>query len=167
MENKLNTSSIPPWYKQFWPWFLISLPGSVVIASIITIFIAFNTQDTVVVDNYYKEGLAINRDLSRQQHAEKLDVRATLQLHENKIRLYTKTTNTNADEKLLLRFTHPTLSDRDQQIALSMISSGIYQANILNLSDGIWNVALLSSLSNWEIKTRINYQGNQTTYTIR
>lgn len=36
-----------PWYKQFWPWFLIALPGSVVIASFITIGIAVENAPTI------------------------------------------------------------------------------------------------------------------------
>ncbi len=36
----MNNEQAKPWYKQFWPWFLIALPGSVVIASFITIAIA-------------------------------------------------------------------------------------------------------------------------------
>ncbi|MFM1891144.1 MAG: FixH, partial [Pseudomonadota bacterium] len=34
-----------PWYRQFWPWLLISLPASVVIASMVTIYIAVQTDD--------------------------------------------------------------------------------------------------------------------------
>ncbi len=33
---------ITPWYKQFWPWFLIALPASVVVASLITVTLFFN-----------------------------------------------------------------------------------------------------------------------------
>ena len=29
-----------PWYRQFWPWFLIVLPGSVVVAALTTVYIA-------------------------------------------------------------------------------------------------------------------------------
>jgi hypothetical protein len=32
-----------PWYKQFWPWFLISLPAAVVVASMFTIKIAIDS----------------------------------------------------------------------------------------------------------------------------
>ena len=39
------------WYKQFWPWFLISLP-SPSIASIVTINIAIRTDDGLVSDDY-------------------------------------------------------------------------------------------------------------------
>jgi hypothetical protein len=62
--NSIPSSTQPtelPWYKQFWPWFLIALPGSVVIAAISTAIIAFSGADPLVHDNYYKKGLAINQ----------------------------------------------------------------------------------------------------------
>lgn len=39
---------IKPWYKQFWPWFLIALPGSVVIASMFTITLAVQNAPVIV-----------------------------------------------------------------------------------------------------------------------
>ena len=50
-----------PWYRQFWPWFLIALPATVVVAGLTTWWIAAHKADSLVVDDYYKEGLAINR----------------------------------------------------------------------------------------------------------
>ena len=38
------------WYKQFWPWFIIALPASVVIASFVTLWIAISNPDHLVVD---------------------------------------------------------------------------------------------------------------------
>ena len=38
-----------PWYRQFWPWFLICLPASAVIASLYTVSLAFRTTDSLVV----------------------------------------------------------------------------------------------------------------------
>lgn len=55
-----NTES---WFRQFWPWFLIALPGTVVIASLVTVYIAVTHQDPVVDGNYYKHGLTINERL--------------------------------------------------------------------------------------------------------
>lgn len=43
----MNKPDSKPWYKQFWPWFLIALPGSVVIASFITIGIAVENAPTI------------------------------------------------------------------------------------------------------------------------
>ncbi len=47
------------WYKQFWPWFLIALPGAAVIASMITLNIAFKYADQPVSGNYEKHGLTV------------------------------------------------------------------------------------------------------------
>ncbi|NND59665.1 MAG: hypothetical protein HKN49_05295 [Gammaproteobacteria bacterium] len=33
-----------PWYRQFWPWFVIALPATVVIASMITIWLAIEAR---------------------------------------------------------------------------------------------------------------------------
>ena len=41
----------PPWYKQFWPWFIIALPASAVIASFITLYLAVSRPDYIVVDD--------------------------------------------------------------------------------------------------------------------
>lgn len=58
--GRLDTTS---WYRQFWPWFLIVLPGTVVVASLITVYIAVTHQDPLVDGNYYKHGLTINERL--------------------------------------------------------------------------------------------------------
>ena len=66
----------PPWYKQFWPWFLITFPAIAVIAGIITIILAVKSDDGLVKDDYYKAGLAINQTLERTQKAKELNMRA-------------------------------------------------------------------------------------------
>ena len=68
-KNVENETQIKPWYKQFWPWFVISLPASAVVAGIITVFIAFDNADSLVVDDYYKAGLAINDQVQLQKNA--------------------------------------------------------------------------------------------------
>ena len=47
-QEQLDTK---PWYKQFWPWFIIALPLSAVIASIATFVIALQNPEHLVVDN--------------------------------------------------------------------------------------------------------------------
>ena len=62
----------PPWYRQFWPWFLLALPATAVAAGIATLIIAASDPDGLVVDDYYKEGLAINQALERDRQAQAL-----------------------------------------------------------------------------------------------
>lgn len=54
MSSIQNDSDTKPWYKQFWPWFLISLPGSVVIASMFTISIAVENAPIITQKNLGK-----------------------------------------------------------------------------------------------------------------
>ena len=81
MENQ--SEIISPWYKQFWPWFLISLPLTAVIAGISTVIIAMHNPDGVVADDYYKEGLAINRTLHSEKMARQLNIAVSGQVSSN------------------------------------------------------------------------------------
>ena len=50
------SGEILPWYKQFWPWFIIALPASVVVASFFTLWLAISNPDHLVVDeNEYRK----------------------------------------------------------------------------------------------------------------
>lgn len=66
--------TVAPWYRQRWPWFLMLGPAIVVIAGCITIWIAYTRQDAMVVDDYYKQGKAINQDLRRDRLASALQL---------------------------------------------------------------------------------------------
>ena len=61
-----------PWYREPWPWILMSGPAVVVVAGAVTMWIAFASADGVVVGDYYKRGLAMNQDLQREQAAQQL-----------------------------------------------------------------------------------------------
>jgi hypothetical protein len=39
---------VHPWYRQFWPWFLIALPVASVVLSFVTLYMALETGDAVV-----------------------------------------------------------------------------------------------------------------------
>jgi hypothetical protein len=37
-----------PWYRQFWPWFLVVLPAASIVLSFVTLYLALETGDAVV-----------------------------------------------------------------------------------------------------------------------
>lgn len=38
-----------PWFRQFWPWFIIALPTAAVIASFVSLWLAISHPDQLVV----------------------------------------------------------------------------------------------------------------------
>ena len=58
-----------PWYREPWPWILMAGPFAVIVAGLFTAWMAVTRADPLVVDNYYKEGLAINQVIERDQAA--------------------------------------------------------------------------------------------------
>jgi len=76
-KNKTN-----PWYREPWPWLLMAGPFIVIVAGIVTAWLAVSTSDGLVTDDYYKEGLAVAETLARSQRAEAL-VRLSQMLVDN------------------------------------------------------------------------------------
>ncbi len=56
----------PPWYRQFWPWFIIALPASAVIAGFYTLYLAISQPvQLVVTDDEYRH---LSNELKAQVH---------------------------------------------------------------------------------------------------
>ncbi len=152
-----QATDIPPWYRQFWPWFLIALPASVVVAGIVTLVIAMRTSDGLVVDDYYKEGLAINRVLERDQAARRLGLQADVQFTEDgDVRVIMLNPKAVDLGELTLRMWHPTRDAQDVVVALKAGADGTFSAQVGALPPGNWHVVVESdSTDNWRLLGRI------------
>ena len=142
-----------PWYRQFWPWFLIALPASAVVAGFITLYIAISNRDSLVVDDYYKQGLAINQRLKEQQVAKALNLTAHASLDPISHRLtLVLTASHEIDEPTLkLSMVHATQADQDQIILLKRQATNTYTAS-LNVKPGKWHMILAPVDEHWIIK---------------
>ncbi len=157
-------SNPPPWYKQFWPWFLIALPGSVVVASMFTIKIAVDSDDGLVSKDYYKEGKAIHMDASARQKARDLGIVANIEFAqaERIIRVNIDTDSLEAIGALQLALRHPTRADKDSLLDLQPVGPKTYQAAMPDLSSTAgWNVELIATDANWELRGRANLDSDQ------
>ncbi len=126
MPARLPGGDSEPWYRQFWPWFLIALPGSVVVASLVTLYLAVRGADDLVVDEYYKDGLAINRQLEKIDRAARLGIAATLTFGRDEV--VARVSGAVDDNQLQLRLSHPMEADRDFAITLARAGDGSYRA---------------------------------------
>ena len=128
MPRPLPSEDTQPWYRQFWPWFLILLPGSVVVAGLTTLVLANRHADDLVVDEYYKDGLAINRKLEKQQRAEQQGISARFEFSGPGVDV---TVSGPVDAPgLSLLLSHPLESDRDFQVELSRVAPGRYRGTL-------------------------------------
>jgi len=146
-----------PWYKQFWPWFLISLPACTIVAAMVTINLAIDTSDGLVKDDYYKEGLAIHKDAAQVQSARELGVTAQLQLDASRGRVVVQLNDAaiGSVEQLTLSVDHPTRPFRDQQVQLSRTDPGRYVGELVDLEDANWKLSLAPPAGPWRISGRL------------
>ncbi len=157
-QTSLRSAEIPEvWYKQFWPWFLIILPGTVVIASLITVTIAFKGADALVVDNYYKEGLAINQSLADIEQAKSLNLKGSITLENHNVNLSITADSPFQDEELILTLSHPMDNHQDISVTLQNAGNGLYRAAMPEAAAGKWYMAInsVNSQKPWRINQTI------------
>ena len=133
----MNSNTLTPWYKQFWPWFVISIPAITVVAGISMILIASHEADTVVVDDYYKSGLAINKTLARDKRALALGQRARISIVAADKRVVVTLSGREHPKDLVLSLTHPTATQQDLTIKLQQQNNKQkYSGTLANLPKG-------------------------------
>jgi uncharacterized protein len=118
---------VTPWYKQFWPWFLMGLLMTSIIGSSTLAVMAVRTADGMVQEDYYEHGRAINMVLAKQERAAELGLSASL-------RIDPLTSDVVLDleggdeypERLDFELIFPTQDDRDIELTLEHVRGGRY-----------------------------------------
>lgn len=164
--GSVKPGSLKPWYRQFWPWFLIVLPTTAVVASLTTVYIAFSGADTLVRDNYYKDGLAINMELDQDRLAatlglsadvnfDKLTGEVVVDLHGSE--------QLSAPEQLpaslQLQLIHPLDESRDMTLALSALGQGRYRGDLEALPQNRYYLRLKAAgegLKPWRLNGEVD-----------
>lgn len=147
-----------PWWRQFWPWMLISLPACAVVASLVTLWLALSSADSLVVDDYYREGRAINRTIARDAHAAALGLVATIDRAPDGVRVSLQATETiDWPASLELRLIHPTRAEQDRDLMLHSLGAGHYVASGATLAQaGRWTAQLESPAGDWRLAAPVD-----------
>lgn len=149
-------STPPPWYKQFWPWFLIVLPLCAVVASLTTLKIAITNSDSLVSDDYYKEGKAINMDLRKVKYAQQIGMRYLITKEGNTL-VVSQEGGPEYRAALKFELYHPTIEDNDFKINATTDANYVYRIELPMALTGKWEVRLESYDSKWRIHQRIEF----------
>jgi hypothetical protein len=156
----LRPAAPRPWYRQFWPWFLIAIPGLSVVAGVTMVVIAVRHADSLVRDDYYRAGLAIDRDFALERVAAARHLTATLRgdaaRHELAVEL--RGDGIDPGSELTLLLAHPTDAGRDQALRLRF-AAGAFRAPLATALRGPWNAALAPAGGGWRLAGRIDFDG--------
>ncbi len=159
----MNQNTLPrSWYKQFWPWFLILLPGSAVIGGVVTLYIAFSNPPSLVKQEYYKDGLAINQYLHQDQLAVAMGITVKLDfdLVTNRISAQFNQLGDAPVAVMMLSFIHPFNPALDFQLPLQKTAPNHYQQQALTLEKTRWYIHLSpvqsTTDSRWRLRGEID-----------
>lgn len=157
----MQAHPVTPWYKQFWPWFLITFPATAVIAGTATLLIAIADPDGLVVSDYYQAGLAINQDRERQRWAEALGLKAHLAFdpETGNLRLQLAADAVSGIEdvaRVSVWLVHPTRAHRDLHAELYRDLSGALSGPIGFPDEGYWRVVVEPEGGDWRLTGRLS-----------
>lgn len=148
--NTVSDQDTKPWYRQFWPWFLISLPASAVIASLYTVSLAVRTTDSLIVSSEDGMDVVAGRQLAAERRAKAVGLEATIAFDTRSGAIVaTLTSDANVDwpTSLELQLSHPAFADRDMTIALTRSlpdESGnpTWSGHFVDVPEGRWYLVL-------------------------
>ena len=137
-------------------WMVIFFPSLAVVAGISTIFIAINTEDGLVVDDYYKQGLQINQVIKYDEKARQLGLSAFVDANAKSGEILV---SLKADmefelkDEISFKLIHRTRSGLDQLTTLSRVgSSADYRGYIKPpVIEGRWTIQIVSP-DYWRLK---------------
>ncbi|UTT84771.1 FixH family protein [Vibrio pelagius] len=148
---------VKPWYKQFWPWFLIALPATVVIWTILTVIVFTQNSVDLVTEDYYKKGKGINVDISKVNVAKELDLSADISERGESIIISLDKGKLQHFPAISAMFVHRTLPDRDFTQLLTANAQGDYVLNTQHEIEGPWFIELTPHNEEWLIQGRITF----------
>ena len=148
-----------PWYREPIAWLVFGIPVAAILSGIAMLWVSISTYDGIVVDDYYKKGLAIDRVLARDDRAAALNlsadlmpgapggdnVRLSLQLHGN---------NTfRPPAQITLKLLHATRAGLDRELMLARSGDSHYSLEMEPLEPGPWHAQL--EAQQWRLTTRL------------
>ena len=145
-----------PWYRQFWPWFIMVPPAASVIAGLLTFYLA-GGEPSMVVDDYGRIAMATEQRAERARRAGELGLTARIVIAADSgvdvqpvtVTLGQRDGTDDWNGGLVLRLIHPTREKLDRTIGLTG-SRGHY-AGRFERPPGRYYVSLSDSAETWRL----------------
>ena len=145
-----------PWYREPWPWLLMLGPFVVILAGIVTAWLAVSSSDGLVTDDYYRKGLKADQSIARSERARALGLAAGVRVTADTLTL--RLTATGRDfvtpERLTVVVSHPTRAGLDQARVLARGADG-YAGNFRLPASGHWLVSIEDEAKTWSLLGKV------------
>ncbi len=151
MNNPSPAEHNLPWWKERMVWLIIALPLSAVLAGITTVFIASHDPDDLVKSEHVKSGMAMVAPRDALENAARMGLSATLAYSGETVVLRLDSGQVGSGT-LNLTLVHPTQAELDQQIPLTAVGQGKYQAQIVLTGQGKRHLILEPTDHIWRLK---------------
>jgi len=147
-----------PWYRQFWPWFIIALPAASVVAGLTTVWISLQTTDSLVVKSDDGMQIVAARRVNAEQLATELNLAALIDVNPDTGAVLATLRSgalPSTPDVLELEFSHPAFAERDQILTLHRAppdSAGnlVWSGHFVSIPGGRWYVTLKSN-DDWRL----------------
>lgn len=144
-----------PWYKEPYVWMLIGIPLSSVIVGIFFITTAVQNKDSLVRDNYYKDGLAYNSEVQWDKKAKELGVKVDITVSGNDLTLTLLSSRQTAPSTLSVSLGHPTIPEKDRASHVQLKEGKTYLGFVDAMEDGRYYLLLECPEQQWRIRKDI------------
>jgi hypothetical protein len=138
-----------PWYTHRWPWLLMLGPATVLAGGGYVAWLAAGHPDALVVDDYYKQGKAINQDLRRDRAATVLGLSLRAGYDPRAGTLAGRLAGQSAPFTIYLA--HPTLPQRDLRVFIKPAADGSFSVALPDLERTHWQVVVEGALRDWRL----------------
>lgn len=146
-----------PWFRQFWPWFLILLPGIVIVWTLATVVLFSQNAVSLVSEDYYKKGKAINQDITKLQEANALNLNAFVYNQESTVVVALDKGKLDQFPALRVNIVHRTLETQDIEMMVSADAQGHYRLSLDVALNGPWFVKVSSFDQRWILQGKVNF----------
>jgi hypothetical protein len=128
----------------------MAAPAAAIVGCAITIWLAVVSADGLVADDYYRQGLAINREIRREQAARDLGVAASVEAFNGVLRVRLEG-RAAPPEALFAKLVHATRAGHDLRLRLARVAPDAYEAALPRLPAGKWRVVLEDPRGEWRV----------------